>query len=416
MRIIIYGVTLLLLSFGSCIAMETPATGIVVALRGTMNYHPAIKGKLAELKAQGYRIASAKSARYPILSGSVNRQDDGEQYGSLLLRQPLWAFGKIDTPIALEKVREDIERLKLLQIQRQLIERTTIAFIGVQRGQQRLQVADENITEHQKLYQQIERRKVGQLASEADVRLAFSRTTQAELQRERIRGDLQIAVAELKSLTQIEIGYHKNVESDFVVLPGDATINSLAIKRHADIQIKKEQIEIVKYNVAMEKIVSTPTLYAEVTRDFFDSSTDDETRFGITFEGALDGAGLGIFNRIKSSKALVVAARQDLSSTKNDVALQISSLLTSLSLQGRLQKSLLSSADAVRKTRESFYRQYDSGRKTWMEVLNIQRELTELLLQLVQAKNDQLSLSLRIAALIGHLDKVAGIDSVTSND
>ena len=392
------------------VATELGQPGLTAVLQAAMNNHPAIKGKRSELEAQGYRVTSTESNRYPSVTGQMATQDDGNQYGTLRVRQPLWAFGKIDTPIAVARAQQKIELLKLLQVQRQVLEQTAAVFAQVRGIQQQLQIADENIEEHQKLFDRVERRQVGQLASEADVRLAFSRLTQAESQRQRIEGELQVAMTELESLTQLSIDRDKNFSSYSVTLPAKTEVESLADKYHAAIRVKKAQIKVVKYNVALEKIASTPTLYAEAERDFFDSSTADQTRVGLTLEGQLDGAGLGIFSRIKAASSEVDAARQDYQSTRNDVALRISSLLTNLALQHRLQHSQQISVDAVRETRESFYRQYDSGRKSWLEVLNIQRELTEQRLQLAQADSDRFGVSLRIAALIGGLDKTAGIE------
>ena len=74
--------------------------------------------------------------------------------------------------------------------------------------------------------------------------------------------------------------------------------------------------------------------------------------------------------------------------------------------------------DAMQETLESFLRQYEIGRKTWLEVLNTQRELTTLQLQAVQTENDWLILSLRVKSLIGGLDEQAGINmaGLTTNE
>jgi len=408
----------LLLLLGSCgfaLAETAQVVGLAAALEASVRNHPAVKGKLAELAAQGYQLDAAKANRYPTFSGQIRKQNGGEEYGSVLLRQPLWAFGKIDTPIAQQKAQQKVELMGLLQVQRQLLEQTAAAYAQIRGIGQQLQVADENIIELQNLYQRIVRRQTGQLASEADVRMAFSRLTQAQSQRERIVGELQVARAQLRALTLVEVDTSVPVAQLLSALPGRATVEQMARKNHADIRFKQERIQVSKLNVKLEKISSTPTLYAEVARDFLDSSVTDETRVGISFEGSLNGAGLGIVGRVKSASAQVDAARQDLWSTRNDVELRIDSLLTNLSLQTRLQRSQQISVDAVQETKESYLRQYDSGRKSWLEVLNIQRELTEQRLQLVQANSDWQILSLRVAALIGLLDARAGIATEAAN-
>lgn len=402
-----------LFSGGETVAETPPASGLPAALAAAVHNHPAIKGKLAELASQRYRIATAKSSRYPTISGEMNTQDDGNNYGNVQISQPLWAFGKIDTPIAQAKAQLRVEQLSLLQVQRQLVEQTVIAYAQLQGGQQRLRIADESIAEHQTLFKQIERRQSGQLASAADVRIAFSRLAQAESKRERIIGELQRYAAQLQALTQVEVASCEPIDKTLATLPGQPFIEEQARTKHADIRFKQEQIKVVQYNVDYEKIASMPTLYAQATRYFLDSSAADETQVGLSLEGTISGAGFGIWNRVKSAKAQVDAARQDLNSTRNDVALRIDNLLTSRSMQSRLARSQQLSVDAVLETKESYLRQYDSGRKTWLEVLNIQRELTDQKLQLAQAESDQLIYTLQILSLIGRLDSIAGIEVAT---
>lgn len=386
--------------------------GLTAAIRATLGNHPAVKGKLAELSAYGFNIDTAKSGRYPSLSGEVQTLGHGDEYGRLAIRQPLWAFGKIQLPIKHARERFKAEHLALLQVQRQLMEETAATYARLLGIRKQLEVANENINEHSKLYERIEHRQGGQLASEADVQLALSRLIQAQVQREQIVGELQVGLNELRALTQINIESGMAVDPALSALPEKEAIREQALQQNAGIRYKKKLIGVAQYNVSIQKVASTPTLYAEAWRNFFDSSIEKETRFGITLMGTLNGAGLGIRSRTRSAMAQVDAARQDWLATKNDVELRIDSLLTNLDLQARLERSLQAAVEAVRKTSESFIRQYDTGRKSWLEVLNIQRELTQQRLMLVQSGSDQLVLKLRLAALLGRIDTAAGLEPI----
>jgi len=386
--------------------------GLTAAIKLTLENHPAVKGKLSELSAYGFNIDTAKSGRYPSLSGELQTLDGGDDYGTLIARQPLWAFGKIRLPIDQARERYQAERLALLQVQRKLMEETSATYARLLGIKEQLEVSSENIAEHRKLYERIKNRQEGKLASEADVQLALSRLIQAQAQHEQIVGELQIGLNELQSLTQVRMDANEPVDTALSALPDSAAVREQALEQSADIRYKKKLIDVAQYNVSFQKVASTPTLYAEARRDFYDSPREDETRVGLTLLGTLDGAGLGIRSRTRSARAQVDAARQDWRSTTNDVELRIDSLLTNLDLQDRLYSSRQGAVEAVRKTRESFIRQYDTGRKTWLEVLNIQRELTQQRLLLVQAGNDRLVINLRLAALIGRLDNAAGLEPV----
>lgn len=397
----------------SAMPVRTAVAGLPDALRAAMAHHPAIQGKLAEVTAQGYNVKTTRSGRYPSLSGQVKAVEGDDEYGVLSVRQPLWAFGKISLPIARAEDQLEAERMALLQLQRGLVEDTATVYAQLQGLREQLTVAGENINEHRKLYDRIEHRKAGQLASAADVQLALSRLIRARAQREEIVAELQVAKDELKSLTQVPVSADAPVDTAFTALPDPAILRQLAVEESPDIRYKNELIDVAQHTVSIQKAASTPTLYAEAEWEFWDHTTQNEARVGLTLEGSLDGVGLGAVNRIRAASAQVAAIRQDWKSTLNDVELGVSRLLTNLQLQTRLQVSQEAAVDAVRETRDSYMRQYDTGRKNWLEVLNMQRELTEQRLELVRVESSRLVLSLRLAALTGRLDAAAGIKPIS---
>ena len=78
-------------------------------------------------------------------------------------------------------------------------------------------------------------------------------------------------------------------------------------------------------------------------------------------------------------------------------------------MQAGLVAAQLESTQAVTDLLASYQRQYAAGTKAWMDVLNIQRELTEQRLQWAQASNDWLIHSLRLSAMTAGLDAAAGL-------
>jgi adhesin transport system outer membrane protein len=78
-------------------------------------------------------------------------------------------------------------------------------------------------------------------------------------------------------------------------------------------------------------------------------------------------------------------------------------------VQNNLKYSQGLTVEALEATMASFLRQYETGRKSWVEVLNTQRELTQTRLLFSQIKSEWLSLSLKVAAITGSLDEPAGL-------
>jgi adhesin transport system outer membrane protein len=58
----------------------------------------------------------------------------------------------------------------------------------------------------------------------------------------------------------------------------------------------------------------------------------------------------------------------------------------------------------------SYQSQYESGTKSWLDLLNIQRELFDQRRQLVQARSDWTIQSLQLSARTGGLDALVEVD------
>lgn len=386
-------------------------SGLAAALVAVIEYNPSIRGKMAELEAQGYVVETTRAARYPSFSVSANNTNEefGDQ-GTASLSQPIYAFGKINTSIDAAKAQFSAEQWDLLRVQRGLLEQAAVAYVGIDGIRLRLSVAELNIAEHDTLYQRIERREQGQLASEADVLLANSRLIQAQAQKQRIDGEYQVAVAELRALTLIDVNTDQAVDSTMLNLQSEFSLQDMALNNSAEIGFQRQQYEVAELSVKSERLSSLPTLYARAEHDFLDQRVNqDTTRLGLVLEADLDGFGFATRGRIRSAAARLSAAEQQIRVSTQEIRRQISVLVANRDAQANLIVAQQETIVAVEATLESFIRQYETGRKSWVEVLNTQRDLTNLRFDLVQYETDLLTLSMRIEALIGGLDEIAGI-------
>ncbi len=384
--------------------------GLSAALQAMIQYHPEIEGAKNELQVHEYAIDSAKASRYPTISAQANTLDKDVTQGTLRVKQPLWAFGKIDSAIEQTEVNYQTEKFSLLKVQRQLIENTAVAYGRVEGIQKKLKISEENITEHEHLYQRISRRQRGQLSSEADVNLANTRLIQAKTTREKIIGELQVVLTELEAFTQISVDTQQPVNPQLFTDQPIVTASVLA--SNPNVLYQRERLKVVELDVKQEKISLYPTISFQVEQEFLEVGDNvDRTRAGIVIESTLEGLGFATQGRIKAATARLDVSQRALDSSVNDIQRQINSLKINLNLQSRLVKSQKEAVAAIDNTRASFLRQYESGRKTWMEVLNTHRELNEQRIQLAQIENDWLILSLRLAAMAGRLDSLAGIQT-----
>ena len=396
----------------NAVQAQAVTDGLPAALRAVIRHHPAVKGQLAERDAQQYAIDSAKAGRLPSLSAQANNLDDQYEQATLRLQQPLWAFGKIDSDIVQAQASFSAEQLAVLQVKRQLIEETAAVYAKVQGIRQRMLVSAENVSENNKLYRRIERRQQGELASEADVRLAYSRLLQAQTLQATVESELAVTQAELQALTQVPVAAKTAVTEEALRVPSLPMAEQQALEHSAEVRVKRALLNVAWLDIEKEKVASLPTVYFRVEQDLRDNpSVSDETRAGLVIEGSLEGLGLVSRGRVRGAQAHQEAAQQDLEVAMNEVRRRIQVLMLDRQVKQSLMSSQQLAVAAAEATMNSFMRQYETGRKSWVELLNTQRELTEQRLQLAQLRSEWQILSLRVAALTGGLDQLAEVDA-----
>lgn len=399
---------LLLLSF----ATRAQDDGLQAALQSALQQHPSVLGKQAQVLAREHAADAARSQRYPSLSlqaaqyGGNQRDASGQDVSTpvtLQLRQPLWAFGRIDSSIAHADAQTGVEQADLLRVQRQLLEQTALAYATVLGSRQRLQVVQDNLQAHEQLHEQIQRRSQGQLASDADVRLAATRLVQARSRVDRYLGELDVAQTELLALTRQALPAIQPLDEAWL-RPAPADLLPMALAQSAEIQVLQQALLQARAGVEQARTSARPTLYLQAEKDYNQSAYRDDNRVSLVFEASLTGMGLASRGNTRAAQAQQQAAEQDLQHRQIEVERQVRRLLRNRQLQDdlvALQQAALQELQAVL---DSYKRQYVAGTKSWLDVLNIQRELSEQQLVLVQARNDWEILSLQLAALTGQLD------------
>lgn len=389
-------------------AAAAELSGIEDALRATVKLNPTLKGKLSEVNASGFDGDVARAQRYPSLSGQWASNDDHTRPGSVRLRQPLWAFGRIDSSIDFADASLTANQAEYIQLMRQVLDMTVTAYAHVQGSRARLQIAEDNLHSLTRLYQQIQRRQSGELASVADVRLALARMVQAQSQKDRYLTELDVATADLLSLTLVPVDTKPAIPAALLQLPATADLASLAQEKSATVQLKLQRIKLAQALVAREQSAAMPTVYLQGDQAFNQPSVTDKPRVSIVLEASLDGMGFSTVGRTRAADARVQGSTDDLNAARNEVRRTVTGLVSNLQLQQSLEKSQTESVNEVKAILDSYQRQYESGFKSWLDVLNMQRELTEQRLLQVQASNDGQVSALRLKVLIGGLDVVIG--------
>ncbi len=391
---------------------QESAAGLQAALQATNAYHPALAAKRAELAAAGFTVESFEAQRYPSLSLQGSQQDDGDRQALLSISQPLWAFGKIDTPIRRSEAEKAAEYTDFSRRQRTLAIDTALAYTRIKGFDQRLGIARLAVQELQTLYDQIGRRQQGKLATKADVMLASARLLQSQAQVNELFNERGIAENRLRNLTQIEVDTAPLVEKVHLALPPAGDVVPTALRQSLEILFQQHQVTIAQLRVQEEQSQIYPTLSLVAQRQWsHNSDAEDENRLLLTLEGSFDGMGLINRRLVHSAEAQVTAALQQLAAVRNNVRERIARLSQTRDLQSALAIALEQSVAALQETLYSYQRQYQAGRRSWLELLNMQREVTQQRLLAADASNLSLQATLQLAILTGNMDRLLGIQA-----
>jgi adhesin transport system outer membrane protein len=387
--------------------------GLALAIHAATHLNPQVRTKIELVESLGYRVDEAKTGQLPTLSLIGQSNASNYNHGLFRIQQPLWAFGRIEGTIELASKQLIAGKASLLQIRRQLIEDTAATYANLYGGRIRLAIAEQNVVEHEKLLALISRRMAGGIASEADTLLARSRLAQARASREQLAGQITKAKSDLDALTIRSIPALQAAPDEFLRLPPTSELQAFAQENEAGVLQKMADLSVAEGGARQRRLELLPTISFRHERDVASNlpvgSPISPVRSGIYLESALEGAGLAGWTRLKGEDAKIRAAQQELETARNDARRKVAGYFINLESLHAVRVSQEETTLATETTLTSFLRQYDAGRKTWIDVLNTQKELADYRLSLEQTRISELELVLRLAAITGALDAPAQI-------
>lgn len=393
---------------------NTPSGGLFAALRSTMLHHPSLASQQALVRSKEASADSARAARLPTLGASAGTGQiagySDSRTTTLSVSQPLWAFGRIDSAIDYADNDTLAQQATAWATRRELLEDTAVAYANVQGVRERLTVAESNVNNHQALQEQIQRRAQGGLASPADVSLAKARLLQARASFEQAKSDLRTAESTLLSLTQEPIASDLPVPVSILKLPVDKSIQEQILAQSATVRAREAAVTLAETDVERQRTSSLPTVSLQAARNEYSGMPNQRNNntVNVVVTGTMEG--LGLVSRGLQHAALerVESARQDLAQQRQSEDIQTRQLLDQRDANQTLLVGYEESVAELSSTLASFRRQYESGYKSWLDVLNAVRELTEQQQALVAVRAAWRVDCLRLAARTGRMDDTTG--------
>lgn len=378
--------------------------GLGRLLEATVSAHPSVRAKQGELQAAGFDLDGANWARYPSLSSEV-QADDGSRAAALQLQQPLWSGGRITGQIDLASANREAAAAAVIEAEQQVMLQVATSFYEFVRQQARIEIARSNEAEHQRLLDMIRRRVVAEVSPQADETLAAARTQQAIAERLQFERGLETARVSLEQISGISLAGGLRAPDR---LPPHPITELEALDAALDFSAERRRLQALvvasRAQIDVTSAGSRPTVYAAVRQQVGTVPFgQDRTRafLGVEFK---PGPGLSSLTAVQAAASRLEATEESVIVYERQLAQQVRAAwldLQSQMIQLEPSRLIASSTDEVV---SSYLRQYQVGRKTWLDVLNAQRETTLARYTVADLDAGIQSAHLRLLMLSGRVD------------
>jgi adhesin transport system outer membrane protein len=366
--------------------------------------HPTVLQAINQAKAAGFDLEAAKWGRFPTVSSDL-RTDSSYVQSIARVEQPIWAAGRIEGRIQLGASNLRVAQAGVLEAEVNALTQVGGNFFDVLRLSARLISANDNVKEHTQLLGLITRRMQAQISPPADVTLAQARWQSAlteQLQTQRQLEAARLSLVQWAGPLTGPLKEPRRIDQDRSI-HGDALV--LLAKDVSGQRIRLlAQIESAEAQITVAKAQSFPTVvagYQYVTSGPLAPGLGrGSTYLSLQYQ---PGAGLSALSGVQNAIAKKEAAELELQALDLSLESQIKTLYNDIdSLQSQLAPAEALQNDTSELV-DSYLRQYQIGRKNWLDVLNALREKTQAAYNLADIRYSLQQSQVKLMLLSGQI-------------
>lgn len=369
---------------------------------------PAVLSKDSAVLAALSSEDGSKWQYFPTPSISTEQGSSGQNVTVAKLQQPLWAGGRIDAEYDKAKKLTDVAKMSLEEMRQTLALYTAEAVYGVLSAYGHILVYKDAVSRLENHKEMIVRRVNQGISPESELLLLNTRLVQGQT-------DLSMANASLeKALSILSQRLTRVISIDELqsILPKATCTQELpsayenvqfvqsVLASHPGIERYQRQVESAEYEIDIKKANLLPTVYAKVEKQW-DSNKDDNTQtsfvLGLQYT---PGAGFSTLSAIETARANFLSMQQEKENFKLELKQKVSSELSDYTFTLKRYQNYLIAVDTTAKTAESYDRLFIAGKRSWLDVLNAEREWSNAQISLsdVQAYLSTMPIKLKVYA------------------
>ena len=375
-----------LVAFSALLACAGAGAQTLDELRAAArNNHPAIKSARLGVDAAGKEVDAASARYLPSLSivlegGGKDLVAEPSRY--LRLEQNVWDGGATAAGVDLAKQSAELARSRVPEQEQDIDLQVISAWQTLQSANGRVVVADrllKLLSDHEAM---MTRRVQSELSTQVELQLVQAQVMQAGLDRRKALLNASLAKLRLEQLTGIE-GLRNTLSSPVSEgVPDRFAAEAQAFQgtdwaalanRQPTVRRAEKELLAAQSRIETKRSELRPQLYARVDRGLGSGGTT------AAFVGVRYSTGAGF--AASSEVDALIARAASLEGARDAARLEV--LQTMLNdadeIQENLQrsKSLVVSVESSRQIHESYVRQFTAAKKSWLDVMNAMRELSQ---------------------------------------
>jgi adhesin transport system outer membrane protein len=383
-------------------------------LEAATTSHPSVRNHQAQQRAALKSVEAAKWQFFPTPSVAVEgvnaSKDDPSYQGDaqvsyLRLQQPLWTGGRLTSNQDKARVNLELAQANTADTQLQLALRVVQAYADWATADLKVKAFQSSVDTHQQLLVQARNRIAEGVSPASDLNLVQGRAdataaeqSVAELQRQQALNRL-VELTGQSSISQASLQAHSATAPPW---PTEvASLTDQALAHHPGMRRAQLQRRLAELTVSERQSELQPDVYIRAERQwghFAIKNAAPENRVFIGFNSKL-GAGLSNFSNLEAATEQLSAAAAEVETQERLVREQVAAELAqaqSFALRHRALDGALASSNTVF---QSFGRQFNAGRKSWLDLMTAARELATAEVQMAELSGAELLSAWRLQLL-----------------
>ena len=407
-----------------CLGFSVHADDLGTMITKTLNTHPDILVEQSRLNIAKTQLDLAGEQFFPTFSVSFENvaatrdidtnYSNSQSVATFRIQQPLYTFGRLTHAKDKFAAGFESQNLTINEVQIQLAQAVLQAWGEWFVATLRSDALKTSIETHEALKQSVTRRSDKGASSPSEVKLSIARLAQVEAQA--ANAELQIRAAKVKlaqlvgELIPDSISPRQflsfSPENEALMVQKALALNPTLQRFAAD--IKQSEFESLEEISAL-----APEIYlrAEHQRGDFSTTIPFQNRVFVGFQSDF-GAGTSALMQVKLTQQRTQTLKAEVNVVKRNITERVKLEATQLEILDIRQAALELSLSANKEIAEAFNRQYLAGRRSWVEVMNTDRELSQAELELADLKAAKVLSYWRLSFLVNGLEGTLALNQI----